>query len=73
MKKVFELKGTYYRDCRKSTENESTKVQNPRRKDMLLISEQTDSHMLCYFAGGVSTLSLELSRVKQLAKLASYI
>ena len=32
----------------------------------LLISEQTDSHMLCCFAGGVSTLSLELSEAEQL-------
>ena len=34
--------------------DEHTKVQNPWHKDMLLISEHTDSHMLCCFAGGVA-------------------
>ena len=39
---------------------------------MLLISEQTDSHMLCCFADGVSTLSLELSEAEQLATVATF-
>ena len=41
------------------------------QKGMLLISEQTDTHMLCCFAGGVSTPSLELSEVEQLYILAT--
>ena len=46
-----------------------TKVQNPRRKKTcLLINEQTDSHMLCCFAGGVF---LELSELCILATVAS--
>ena len=49
-----------------------TKVQNPRRKKTCLVNaEQTDSHMLSCFAGGVSTLSLELSETEQLCILAT--
>ena len=36
------------------------------KRHALLIGKQTDSHMLCCFAGGVSALSLELSEAEQL-------
>ena len=52
---------------KKRSKYESTKVQNPQRKDMLLISEQTDARMLYCFAGGVSSLPLELSEAEQQA------
>ena len=53
-------------------QNESTKVQNPwcKKTCSMLISEQTHSHMLCCFAGEVSTLSLELPEAEQLCILA---
>ena len=37
----------------------------------MLINEQTDPHMLYCFAGGVSTLFLELSEAEQLCILAT--
>ena len=54
--------------CSAGHRNESTKVQNPQHKEtcLMLISKQTDLHMLCCFAGEVSTLLSELSEAEQL-------
>ena len=46
--------------------NESTEVQNPRRKKtcLMLISEQTDSHMLCSFAGVVALATVYTQMIR---------